>query len=443
MLRCLALGALLGASLSAVAALSWPADSAAFTTTGDHLDLTQRDVRVVNSFTGPAANDNTVPQAEFPGTLGAPLAIRKAHAEWSSGPWAGTGIGDGSPTNVVLGSGNANFDNTWQGVAAAGGTNDNVHVALPGSHGSTLSFVETPASDGWRVIYYEGVVAWSDGPGAPDAGQLDLQGDATHEIGHVVGLGHSSVAGATMFASLGGNGVAARSIEADDVAGLQSIYGVKSATKPVISALTGSLDVGGVLQIAGLHFAAAGNQAWFTAAASDGEPVKVTGLLATAGGTHVELTIPPGVSDGEVLVRSSAVNSGAVLSNAYPLDLAEGFTEIHPGFAPAGQPPVLTGLGDASPGGAGLILALSGATPAATGLLFVALAQGAVPFKGGTLYATPLVLALPVAVDAAGALAVSATLPADTPAGAVIVLQVGLAGAGGVQLSNGLRLDVP
>src|SRR5690349_18626096 len=130
MLRTLGLCALVGGATLAVASSSAPVATAAFSTIGEPLDLTQRDFRVVNSFTDPQSNDNTVAQAEFPGTLGAPLAIRKAHAEWSSGPWAGTGLGDGSASNPVLGSGGANFDNTWQGVTPAGGTNDNVHIAL-------------------------------------------------------------------------------------------------------------------------------------------------------------------------------------------------------------------------------------------------------------------------------------------------------------------------
>lgn len=441
MSRSLAPAALLGVALLAVSGLSWPVATAAFLTTGEHLGLDQRDVRVVNSFADRAANDNHVVQAEFPGTLGAPLAIRKAHAEWSSGPWAGTGIGDGLASNPVLGSGNANFDNTWQGVAAAGGMNDNVHIAVPGSSGSTISFAELPAADGWRIVYYD-TWLWSDGPGEPDSGALDLQGDAMHEIGHVIGLGHSTVPGATMNPAITGTGTNARSIEADDIAGLQSIYGVKAASKPLVSALTGSLDVGGTLHVAGLHFAATGNEVWFTAAAADGNPVKLGGVVSLAGGTQINVPLPAGIADGELLVRSSGLDSGAVLSNAYPFDLAEGFTEIHPGSAPAGAPPVLTGLGDVAPGGAGFIVSLGGAAPSAAGFLFVAFAQGAVPFKGGTLYAVPVALALPIAVDAAGALAVSATLPAATPPGTVLVLQAGLS-AGGVQLSNGLRIDVP
>src|SRR5262245_27759052 len=124
MLRTFGLCELVGGAVLVVGNLSAPVTTAAFTIGPESLDMSQRDFRVVNSFTDRESNDNTVAQAEFPGSLGAPLAIRKAHAEWSSGPWAGTGIGDGVASNPVLGSGGANFDNTWQGETPMGGTND-------------------------------------------------------------------------------------------------------------------------------------------------------------------------------------------------------------------------------------------------------------------------------------------------------------------------------
>lgn len=51
----------------------------------------------------------------------------------------------------------------------------------------------------------------------------DVRSILTHEMGHSVGLGHSSVMNATMFATYGG-GVAWRSLEADDSDGICSLY---------------------------------------------------------------------------------------------------------------------------------------------------------------------------------------------------------------------------
>jgi Matrixin len=445
MIRAFGLCTLLGAAFLAVAGLSSPVSTAGFTIGDEHLNLAQRDFRVVNSFADPQANDNTVVQDVFPGTLGAPLAIRKAHSEWSSGPWAGTGEGDGSPSNPVIGSGNANFDNTWQGVALSGGANDNIHIALPGSSGSTIAFTELPLSDGWRIVYYD-VWVWSDGPGNPDDGTLDLQAVATHEIGHVLGLGHSSVPGATMASAISGDGVSFRSIEADDAAGAQAIYGVKAPGKARIDAVSADLAVGASFSITGVNFAPIGNEVWFTNAAASGDPIKVTGLASQAGGTSLVLSVPAGAAAGEILVRTSGLDNGASLSNAFPFGVPEGFSQIHPGLSTiGGAPPLLTATGSAA-AGADFELLLTGGVPATAGVMFVAPAQSALPFKGGLLYAAPIALTLVIATDAGGAFTVPATMPANTPSGTVIVLQAGFAFTGGptgVQLTNGLRVDVP
>ncbi len=346
---------LLLASAAAVAALSRPAATAAFSTYGESLGLDQRDFRVRNNFQDPTANDNVVAQPMFPGQVGAPLAIWKAHVEWSSGPWAGTGAGDGLSgggvgENAVLGSGAANFDNTFQGVSEQpGGPNSNVHTALDTSSSSLLAFTTLPISDGWKVFYYESWT-WDDGPGVPAAG-LDLQGVATHEIGHTLGLGHTTASGATMQPAISGTGTGARSIAADDSAGVQFIYGAKAAAKPLIQSLAGSTAAGGTLQVLGQNFAATGNEAWFTNAAASGEPVKLTGLPSLAGGTRVDVIVPAGAANGEVLVRVPG-SDGAALSNAFPIDIVP-WPVVPAGLAPAAGP--VGGYTEVEIGGSGLL----------------------------------------------------------------------------------------
>ena len=341
------------AGVAAVGSLSMPASTAAFSTIGGSLSLSQRDFRVWNNFADVTANNNTVPHQNFPGHTGAVMAIWKAEVEWASEPFAGTGAGDGAASNPVLGSGGANFDTTFQGLhTSSGGQNGNVHYELIDTNpGGTLAFTETPISDGWRINYLS-AWTWQDGPGTVSSG-IDIQGVACHEFGHALGLGHTNVSGATMFPSISGTGVGQRSIEADDIAGVQSIYGVKSGTKCHIGAIAGTKQIGDTLTITGTNFSATNNEVWFTkATAPDGNPIKVTNVNSTSGGTIITVTIPGGVADGEVLVKNSG-NTGSALSNAWPIDVGAGagdppfLASINPTTGPSGgfTPVTLSGSG--------------------------------------------------------------------------------------------------
>ena len=114
-------------ALGGAAVLSTASSTKGWTTIGGSLNLNQRDVRVFNNFGNAAANNNTTPDANFPGYDGAEMAIWKAIVEWGS-ELHGNGNGDPHQPGE-LGSGGANFDASWQGN----------HTAIGGSNGNTVS----------------------------------------------------------------------------------------------------------------------------------------------------------------------------------------------------------------------------------------------------------------------------------------------------------------
>jgi hypothetical protein len=377
-------------SAAIAAVLLLPAHLGAFALEGGSLDLDHRGVRVFDNFSNPEANDNTTPSPNFPGALGATLSIWKGCVEWGS-ELHGDGYGD--PTQPAgLGSGNANFDPTWQGLATnPGRTNDNIVSAIAGSNFGVLAFTELPIQDGWRIRFYQGAAVWKDDPNYYPTvpGEYDIQGVATHEYGHALGLAHSSDPNATMAPSHSDNWIQARSIEPDDVAGIQAIYGVKSPTKPHISTYALSNRT---LTITGTGFSAGDNEVWFTHATptNDGTPFKVAHVPSLAGGTQIVLRVPALSAPGDLLVHVPG-SDGAALSNAYPFDPSSNpcpgaqiygtakTTSIGtiPDLFTSGTPHVVTN---------DLVIGTGGGIPNASCVLFYGPSAGSTPWLGGTLY---------------------------------------------------------
>src|SRR5262245_46302447 len=318
-IRSLALPAL---TLGGAALLFAPLRSSqAFTKIGGNLGETQRDVRVIDNFADPTADDNATPSSQFPGYTGLELAIWKAVVEWGS-QLHGDGTGD--INGNTLGSGGANFDAFWAGTTnGIGNMNTNIVSTISSCAGSTLAFTETPISDGWRIRFCENWT-WDDGPGTI-GNRFDIQGVMCHEYGHALGLGHSGVSSATMFPSVGAGSTGIRSIAADDISGIQCVYGVASATTPSIVATVANA---GTLTIYGTNFGATDNEVWFTPSAFTptlSDPiVRVGSVSSSAGGTIISVAIPAEAGPGDVIVNGPGVGS-ATVSNAFPTDLTGTF----------------------------------------------------------------------------------------------------------------------
>jgi len=127
-----------------------------------------------------------------------------------------------------------------------------------------------------------------------------------------------------MEGSIGPGNVGERSINSDDVAGIQAIYGVanNSGTKPTISQ---AINLGGQIQILGTNFTLNNNEVWFTrltpgtTGGTGGNPIKVTGVSSTNGNTEILINIPASAGPGEVMVKRNS-SGGESTSAAFPFD---------------------------------------------------------------------------------------------------------------------------
>ena len=84
--------------------------------------------------------------------------------------------------------------------------------------GGTLAHAWAP-SDG--RLHYDADESWSVGA---TTSTFDLETVALHEIGHVLGLGHSSVEGAIIYLSIFAR--VTKGLHGDDVQGIKSLYDV-------------------------------------------------------------------------------------------------------------------------------------------------------------------------------------------------------------------------
>lgn len=96
-----------------------------------------------------------------------------------------------------------------------------------------------------------------------ESDKLDVQSTVTHELGHVVGLGHTPIVGATMTGTGGAPGQTHRRIlELDDIAGMRTLYGLPDPDRgalagkvitpdaaPVFGAHVVAVDVDGVIPV--------------------------------------------------------------------------------------------------------------------------------------------------------------------------------------------------
>jgi hypothetical protein len=115
-------------------------------------------------------------------------------------------------------------------IDGAAGSNVLAHAFQP--------FTEAIGGPGGSIggdTHFDNGNTWGDTPTAV-AGVFDFHTVALHEFGHALGLGHSAVVGSVMEPVYAGP---RRTLIADDIAGIQAIYGATAIPEPTTVLLLG------------------------------------------------------------------------------------------------------------------------------------------------------------------------------------------------------------
>jgi hypothetical protein len=101
------------------------------------------------------------------------------------------------------------------------------------SNGVAIASTYTWRSNGYIVdadiIFWDGAHNLFTGSSGCTSGAY-IEDIAAHELGHALGMSHSTTSGATMYSSYSNCAMNQRTLSSDDIAGVKSLYGTSSTT---------------------------------------------------------------------------------------------------------------------------------------------------------------------------------------------------------------------
>jgi predicted Zn-dependent protease len=281
--------------------------------------------------------DGTVLSSGSGGTVTSDLfATLNAHTGWTTSTWQDEVI---KAAQLWAQAANVNFSVVSDNGADSGsgkyqqgdpGMGD-IRVGMYNLGGNYLGMASMPPPDNTYSV--AGDIAFTDGKAYNLNGSYDLQTVAAHELGHALGLSHTTTPNtAVMYATY--NGVK-HALNGDDTSGIQAIYGARApdaysglnssfATAAVLTSLISATSL--TAQVNALDLTSTSSAEYFT-------------LVAPAGSTHLTVSAQ---SSGLSLLRPAltvyAADQTTVLGSATDPGSYNGSTQtVSLASASAGQ----------------------------------------------------------------------------------------------------------
>ena len=178
---------------------------------------------------------------------------------------------------------------------------------------------------GFDIEFYDRAGTWDFSWSLnPTGSQFDVESVAVHEFGHALGMSHSDVSGSTMYASISAGSTQNRTLHADDIAGVNALYGSQATGNPAITdaqPVYNWIGGGGRVTVTGTELAGA-----------DPQTVTVDGFAASEvtviDDTSLSFVMPTGTQAGFVDLQFGHAQGSTISVAAVHNDTTKVGTEL-------------------------------------------------------------------------------------------------------------------